>query len=1245
MRGNISNLIVSVAIFLVYVHAGCASAPCYGVTNLSICRKARDNLASNYLQKTPSCELAYTYPSVPSVYETTIAAVLRIFIPVEYVRKLPDVVYNDAFKEMYFAKPFRLTTKLFSNNNNSITVHAENTSSFSIEDLIPDSPVQFSRTIYADNQFLKTESPIGMTVYLSPNKFPMHLPNMHLSVGLDFFSGEIINNVCTANSIINFQGSTLQIKWRHPKVITKSTKVIYLHTSYHILSNPATDLADEVVIKYAVYGKRDKQRILVGRGRYSNPIGKGFFVATINVDIFDKGPYVVSAYAVYARQGFEDKERLVKAEIEFVSTDPVLQVIGQYVVDMEEDSKARKRKEMHLRVDMQGCAEENTWISLTMMDANSHRRCGKLKLPIPDHYLCQTTSLQHNFFNVTMELKDNCHSVDSVEFIAELVSRLEGEIDIDPCLCFDSRGGRAVTSSNSGFDIASFDNTKVKRIVSTLELKNRTANVEQKDRSGDYKLELNIIGITPSDFTKCDKYPIQAHRVITLVFNYSIECLVDDCVPLENIKISIRHGDSSPYIPTVNGAVQVAAWSRSFETITYTLEGFETDLLNDEDIKFSAALIMVNGFTNMNTTTLSHVIYPNGAIRLRSIKNCHKHTWVQITHLQPNVLDINDKSVRVYFGYNMASVCAGKKCTLRLELQVTQHSLQIVQLASVKHEVVPLVDSRWVTVPLPKRPLPEGTLRVKVAIDDEDDKVIKFCSATTMIARLREQSAAMYDQEKKNKNIIFVMIDDLGDSTLQPYGDEQSLTPNLAKLAASGTSFMHHYVDFAVCVPSRCSMLSGIRTIGSKQTFSTVTQYWKLPGASTIERMFLQHGYTTYSFGKAWHPVHRANMPGFSRFYDPTNRKYVDEDLDKLYKNSVTSPPVLNFAHEDLSIYGDGRMVDRAISVLEHHKRVGHPFFMAVGFRKPHLPFVAPLYYWNAYEAVPLRDRQEPPPEGYDEIASLHGKGKWGGFPSYAPYSNLPMDSDIYTYKLPHVYKMNRGYKASMTFVDDLLGKLVDAVDDELRPNSVLLVWGDHGYHLGDLGRWSKNTLFEAALRAPLIFVTPEHWSGERKSLEHDAIVESVDIFPTLLDICNISSDGIVLDGLSLVSLFDDVEQQRKQAALSVNIRNGGLGISVRTKQYRYTQWYKAKKIWELPNLNNLAVNTILESGLVEYVPEWDELYDFYSSAYMEKVNIALERNVTYIVNELSRLLKFITMTTPSVLVTSDLNISIVGEK
>lgn len=423
-------------------------------------------------------------------------------------------------------------------------------------------------------------------------------------------------------------------------------------------------------------------------------------------------------------------------------------------------------------------------------------------------------------------------------------------------------------------------------------------------------------------------------------------------------------------------------------------------------------------------------------------------------------------------------------------------------------------------------------------------------------------------KKETRPNVLFIAVDDLRPE-IGAYGKNHVISPHMDALASEGSLFMNHYVQAPTCGASRQALLTGYRPwkpvhlsnqalekeLSDKPEDSipeTFIHRFKREGYHTVGIGKISHSADGYVYGYEDEPSQKRELPhswsellfdsgkwktGWNAFF-----AYANGENRQSLKKQVKP---YEAAEVDDEGYPDGLTANLAISKLRELKNQEKPFFMGVGFFKPHLPFNAPKKYWDLYnrESLPISDNPNIP-----ENISLKSLQESGEFNQYAlgeeKASLSKSVSDEYARKLKHAYL------ASVSYIDAQIGKLIKELKvSGLDKNTIIIVWGDHGWHLGDQSVWGKHTLFENALKSTLILKSPflEH---RNKKVEN--IVESVDIYPTLLELANIPSKQ-KLDGESYVKAMIQKASMENEVAYSY-FKNG---ISMRTPKYRLTKYFR----------------------------------------------------------------------------------------
>jgi arylsulfatase A-like enzyme len=447
--------------------------------------------------------------------------------------------------------------------------------------------------------------------------------------------------------------------------------------------------------------------------------------------------------------------------------------------------------------------------------------------------------------------------------------------------------------------------------------------------------------------------------------------------------------------------------------------------------------------------------------------------------------------------------------------------------------------------------------------------VFLFCNACLVVQGQSSKPSGKY-------NILFIAIDDLKPN-LNCYGFDETVTPQFDRLAQSATLFTQAYCQQAVCAPTRASLLTGLRPDKTKVWDLKTMIRDKNPDIVTLPQYFRMNGYHTIGMGKlfdqrsvdkemdslSW-SAYIKKFQFAEGFEAPALGHYQDSLARILHRAGVklgnaSTPPIdAKKPTERMDVpddaYADGAMANRAVEVLRKWKNDGKPFFLGVGFRKPHLPFVAPKKYWDLYDRnkISLASWQQPSKDG-PEIA-YHPSGE---LRSYAGIHSLDEKSELLKLPEDKQRELIHGYYACISYIDAQVGKLLDALKETgLDKNTIVVIWGDHGWHLGDHSLWNKHSNFEQATRVPMFIQVPGMTKGNK--FAHPA--EYVDIFPTL---CALNGLAIPsqLDGVSLLPALKGNDVPVKAFAISQYPRSSGkgtrdvMGYSLRDNRYRLTEW------------------------------------------------------------------------------------------
>lgn len=432
-------------------------------------------------------------------------------------------------------------------------------------------------------------------------------------------------------------------------------------------------------------------------------------------------------------------------------------------------------------------------------------------------------------------------------------------------------------------------------------------------------------------------------------------------------------------------------------------------------------------------------------------------------------------------------------------------------------------------------------------------------------------------------NVLFIFADDLRPE-LGCYGCKHIISPNIDRLAAMGCHFERSYVQIAVCNPSRASMLTGKRP--DELSVWGLDKHFREsnPDAVTLPQHFMANGYHTAAIGKVYHndkldPASwsepRLVVPGFP--YDPDcvyvdnhELEWLEQKKDELRGTDAERQRVDEFGYWYLKAgatempdvpdeaYYDGAQTNLAIDKLNELSKKDKPFLFGLGYYRPHLPFNVPKRYWDLYdrEVIELAEYDMPPlgapPVAMNTMKELRG---------YYDFADSPPPGEGQLH--PDQAKLLRhGYFASVSYIDAQIGKVLDHLQqlDELD-NTIIVLWGDNGWKLGDYGSWGKMTNYEMDTRVPLIIKPASSRLGES---HRDHIVESVDIYPTLCDLAGLPTpDGLA--GQSFALQMDRPDAPGKPYAFSQFLRYGfwlnadnkeAMGYTVRSNDWRYVEWF-----------------------------------------------------------------------------------------
>ncbi len=466
-------------------------------------------------------------------------------------------------------------------------------------------------------------------------------------------------------------------------------------------------------------------------------------------------------------------------------------------------------------------------------------------------------------------------------------------------------------------------------------------------------------------------------------------------------------------------------------------------------------------------------------------------------------------------------------------------------------------------------------------------------------------SQAESRKKSEKPNVLFICVDDLRPE-LGCYGKTYIHSPNIDKLAASGALFTNQFAQIPTCGASRCSMLTGMlpKTTGylsNEACRKYISGKPETADPETFIHQLRRNGYYTVGIGKISHYVDgllygytdpvgtELELPhswdemlfnpgkwgtGWNAFFgyaDGSNRQSRNKQVKPYEKGNV-----------DDTGYPDGLTAELALKKLKELAKKDQPFFLGVGFFKPHLPFNSPAKYWDMYDENKLPLSPNPYiPENVNK-ASLHNSGEFNGYKLGDEEASLegPV-SDEYARKLRHAYF------AAISYSDAQVGKLLDELDKSgLAENTVVVLWGDHGWHLGDQLVWGKHTIFERALKSTFILRAP----GKTKGETINEVVSTIDIYPTLMDLCGVEMPHET-DGRSLVPLLNNPLAKWDEVSYGYYRK----GISLRTSRYRLTKYFRNQQpvieLYDHQTDPNETKNIAAENpGIVaQLMPLWEK--------------------------------------------------------
>lgn len=512
-------------------------------------------------------------------------------------------------------------------------------------------------------------------------------------------------------------------------------------------------------------------------------------------------------------------------------------------------------------------------------------------------------------------------------------------------------------------------------------------------------------------------------------------------------------------------------------------------------------------------------------------------------------------------------------------------------------------------------------------------------------------SALLRQAEARPKNVLFFAIDDLR-TQLGCYGHKEMITPHIDALASRSLVFERAYCQVAVCSPSRASLLTGRRPDTNHVWLISAKEYWrKFTNATTIPQYFKEQGYISAGMGKIFHPGAPSGNDDIAYSW---SLPYYHSPLQGNYSNSNKTSSWWSFEGFADNQLPDGQIADKAVSTLQeiHQNRSkgdDRPFFLAVGFHKPHLPFYAPSSYYDMYppaSEIPLalnRDSPEGMPSiAYSTACAIYGfKDAKSVLPDdWKECHSDPLratNSSVCRIPDSKAHELRRAYSACISYTDAQVGRVVKELESQgLADDTVIVLWADHGWQLGEHNEWCKFTNFEDATHVPFMLRVP---GVTDQGMRTKALVELIDIFPTLAELTGVDvpplcpesgqSPLTCVEGSSVAPLLKNPDQEWKKAAFSQYPRPSAgfshipghppfdkeagenvMGYTVRVDQYRYTEWVRFNHITAQPNWE--------EVWGVELYNHTDPIVFFND----ENVNLASQSKMKSLVSELHEILQ-----------------------
>jgi arylsulfatase A-like enzyme len=461
--------------------------------------------------------------------------------------------------------------------------------------------------------------------------------------------------------------------------------------------------------------------------------------------------------------------------------------------------------------------------------------------------------------------------------------------------------------------------------------------------------------------------------------------------------------------------------------------------------------------------------------------------------------------------------------------------------------------------------------------------VIKFTLLILCVVMTPDLVSGQSDNKKHN--ILFISIDDFRPK-INSYGESKMITPNIDKLASEGLQFNNAFTNIAVCGASRASIMTGIRP--SQDRFNDYTSRASVdaPNAITLNQLFKENGYETISYGKIYHfpddtQEYWTDSDGGAHQADYQDPKAQERKRNGEKGSHGPKGPAFEYPEVDDYAYNDGKITKRALDKMKDLKDENKPFFMAVGYVSPHLPFIQPKKYWDMYDhqEIELADNAyQPKNSPFIAMHAQHDSAELRNM-----YLDIPSEgllSDEMSRNLVH------GYYASVSYMDVLIGDLIKGLDDlGLRDNTTIILWSDHGFFLGEHGFWCKHSTFYEAIKIPFIISSPNFVKNQTT----DSFTELVDVYPTLCELAGIKPPKYI-QGKSLIPVMENPSFTLKDEIYTRYKE----GEAVVDKNYSYTEFFRGKKY-----LGNMLydLNADLKQNTdISKLPEYKDLVQMYSS-------------------------------------------------